>query len=162
VHVDGWRAAYRGEVPDAYLDALDVSDRGRRWRDRLAVVSADPGSAVLVADDEGRLVGFASVGPPEELDAPGVGAPTLANLGEIYAIYVEPDRIGTGVGGALLERAVDVLRRMGCAAGVLWVLPGNARARRFYEAAGWRPDGAETVQRIDGLELPSIRYRSTL
>jgi GNAT superfamily N-acetyltransferase len=158
VHVEGWRAAYRGQVPDAYLDALEVSDRGRRWRDRLAIVSADRRSAVLVADDDGRVVGFASAGPSEEPEASGASA----NVGEIYAIYVKPERIGTGVGRALLQHAVDVLKRLGFAEGVLWVLPQNARARRFYEAAGWRADGGETVQRIDGLELPSIRYRSTL
>jgi GNAT superfamily N-acetyltransferase len=149
-------------VPDAYLEALDVSERGRRWRDRLAIVSADRRSAVLVADDDGRVVGFASSGPSEEPEAPRVASDVSAHVGEIYAIYVKPERIGTGVGRALLQHSVDVLKRLGFAEGVLWVLPENARARRFYEAAGWRPDGGETVQRIDGLELPSIRYRSTL
>ena len=159
VHVRGWRAAYRGEVPDAYLDALDVADRARRWRDRLAVVAADPRSAVLVADDHDVVVGFASVGPAEAVEP---SEPAEPDAGEVYAIYVEPERIGTGVGRALLAAATGELRAMGCRTGLLWVLPGNVRARRFYEAAGWRPDGAETVQRIDGLELPSIRYRSIL
>ena len=159
VHVRGWRAAYRGEVPDGYLDALDVADRTRRWCHRLATIAADPRSAVLVAEDDGVVVGFASVGPADPVET---SEPTEPDAGEVYAIYVEPERIGTGVGRALLAAATDELRAMGCRTGLLWVLPGNDRARRFYESAGWRHDGAEAVQRLDGLELPSIRYRSTL
>jgi GNAT superfamily N-acetyltransferase len=80
-----------------------------------------------------------------------------------YRIYVKPERIGTGVGRALLQPAVDVLKRLGFAEGVLWVLPRRTRAPGgSTRRPGGGRTGGETVQRIDGLELPSIRYRSTL
>jgi hypothetical protein len=33
---------------------------------------------------------------------------------------------------------------------VLWVLPGNARARRFYEVSGWAMDGIQARLDIHG------------
>jgi hypothetical protein len=42
---------------------------------------------------------------------------------------------------------------------VLWVLEGNARARRFYEAMGWLPDGGRQLLEMVGAKLYEIRYR---
>jgi RimJ/RimL family protein N-acetyltransferase len=42
---------------------------------------------------------------------------------------------------------------------VLWVLPANARARRFYERAGWTCDGTERTVDALGLTVPEVRYR---
>lgn len=41
---------------------------------------------------------------------------------------------------------------------LLWVLKGNARARRFYERAGFRPDGAEEPFEVEGVAVPEVRY----
>ena len=48
---------------------------------------------------------------------------------------------------------------MGFAESVLWVLPGNVRARRFYERAGWTADGAEKISEVFGVTVPEVRYR---
>jgi len=46
---------------------------------------------------------------------------------------------------------------------ILWVLESNRRARRFYEIAGWIPDGdAKTENRPDGIQLREVRYRIDL
>ena len=42
---------------------------------------------------------------------------------------------------------------------VLWVLPANARARRFYEIAGWACDGTERTMEVQGVVVPEVRYR---
>jgi hypothetical protein len=42
---------------------------------------------------------------------------------------------------------------------VLWVLAGNARARRFYEIAGWVADGAERTSEVFGATVSEVRYR---
>jgi hypothetical protein len=42
---------------------------------------------------------------------------------------------------------------------VLWVLPGNAGARRFYELAGWVADGSERTSEVFGMTVPEVRYR---
>ena len=45
---------------------------------------------------------------------------------------------------------------------VLWVTPQNERARRLYEAAGWRTDGAARDQEVLGVVVPEVRYRRAL
>ena len=42
------------------------------------------------------------------------------------------------------------------------MLAGNVRARRFYEAGGWRPDGTERRDRVFGVPVDEVRYRKTL
>ena len=65
-----------------------------------------------------------------------------------------------GLGSALLfAAAVDDLRGRGFAPLVLWVIEANARGRRFYERAGWRPDGARQPIDFDGVPVDEIRYR---
>jgi len=55
----------------------------------------------------------------------------------LYAIYLERAVLGRGVGRRLLTYALHDLRLGGYGAATLRVLDGNARAIRFYEAAGW-------------------------
>jgi hypothetical protein len=76
---------------------------------------------------------------------------------EIQAIYVDPDRFGRGIGRTLLGRAMDELRATGFRDVVLWVLEGNDRARRFYEAAGWRTDGGTKLESMEGADLSEVR-----
>jgi GNAT superfamily N-acetyltransferase len=150
VHVRAWQAAYRGQMPDDYLDGLRPEERAAGWERGLRRDRArDP---VLVAERDGRVVGFAVVGPPR----------TPQDAGELYAINVDPDHWGTGAGRALLLAAHAELARLGYGEAVLWVLPGNRRARRFYEAAGWVADGAERSAEVQGVVVPEVRYRRRL
>ena len=153
IQVRGWRAAYAGLMPQAYLDSLSEPDRALRWR---TWIEAPPdGVRIWLAEEEGRGIGFASLGPSRDADAePGTG--------EVYAIYLEPSLIGSGRGRELFAHVVDDLRGRGYRRGELWVLPGNERARRFYEAAGWRTDGSEKIEPFDDIEVVEIRYRAEL
>jgi ribosomal protein S18 acetylase RimI-like enzyme len=82
--------------------------------------------------------------------------------GQLYAINVDPDQWGTGAGRALLAAAQAELVRLGYTEAVLWVLPGNARARRFYEVAGWAHDGAQRTGEAWGIAFTEVRYRRRL
>ena len=44
----------------------------------------------------------------------------------------------------------------------LWVVEGNARARRFYEREGWAPDGAAKEDEFGGQVVREVRYRRRL
>jgi GNAT superfamily N-acetyltransferase len=151
VHVRAWVAAYRGLLTDASLDALSVKDKEIAWKDALA----DDDRPIWVAEQDGQVLGFVATGPVEG-DAPD------PDTGEVYAIYIEPDLLGTGLGGELFAHAVDGLRRRGFTRAVLWVLEGNERARRFYEKAGWVADGVVTEQRMDCENRPTVRYAADL
>ncbi|MDQ6926250.1 MAG: nucleotidyltransferase domain-containing protein [Candidatus Eremiobacteraeota bacterium] len=48
------------------------------------------------------------------------------------------------------RRAISGLRGAGSAEATLWVLDTNVRARRFYESAGWAPDGTTKVDKHEG------------
>ncbi len=150
VHVRAWQAAYRGVFTDAYLDGLDVLERATAWRQRLER-PADPAKRVLVVCEDGGAapVGFAGIGPDRE----GLG------LGELYAINLDPDAWGRGAGRVLLAAATRALGLLGHEEAVLWMVRGNDRARRFYEAAGWRADGAEERREVLGATADEVRYR---
>jgi GNAT superfamily N-acetyltransferase len=149
-HVGSWRATYRGIVPDSILDRLSVDRRAEFWRQ---VIEARGDERMWVGIGDGDVVGFASTGPArdEEL-APGAG--------EVYAIYLAPDWWSRGLGRELFAAAVADLRERRLAPLVLWVLTLNARGRRFYEAAGWQPDGAARNLDFDGTAVEEIRYRA--
>jgi GNAT superfamily N-acetyltransferase len=155
LHVRAWQWAYRGQLPDSLLDGLASEPRERWWG---RVVSGDlraSGHRLWVAERGPRLIGFVALGPTMDPGAP-------ITVGEVYAMYVEPDVVGTGVGRELLAHAVGELRLVDFVGATLWVLETNARARRFYEMAGWVPDGATKEERAQGALLREVRYRIDL
>lgn len=147
VHVASWRHAYRGLLPDGFLDRLSVDEREASWREAFR----DRGAAVFVAEEEGRVIGFASFGPSRDGDAG-------PEVGEIPAIYVDPTVVGAGVGRALLDAAIEAMREAGYRRATLWVLEANAHARRFYKRAGWRWDGTVSRHDFDCANEPVVRY----
>ncbi len=152
IHVRSWQAAYRGQLSDAYLDSLSVEDRLELHRRMLE----DPGERrSWVAEEGGQVVGFAVTGPSQDADADH-------RTGELYAVYLDPDRFGRGIGKRLCDHALADLRERGFRVATLWVLATNERARRFYEREGWRADGLTTHERVDCELRPTVRYRIEL
>lgn len=150
VHVGTWRAAYRGIVPDAVLDGLSVETREAGWREGIAAGR----TATFVCIAEGRLAGFATVGPGRDEDAPP------PRTGELYAIYLDPRDWGTGLGHALWTAALDELARLGFSEAVVWVFEANTRARAFYERVGFRLEpGTRKMWEHGDARAPEVRYR---
>lgn len=169
VHIAAWQAAYRGLMPDAYLDVLDPVARGQRWRTALSGgcgggryrVNGLEGLALVVEDDGGgvpglapRVAGIAVAGPDRGGEEPPVG--------ELWMINLAPQAWGRGLGTTLLAAAVDELGRAGHPEALLWVVAGNARARRFYEREGWEPDGGRYSDDARGFQVDEVRYRRTV
>lgn len=144
IRVHTWRVAYRHVLPPDRLDAMPVDET--RWAHRIA--EPPPGWAVFVAEDDGRVIGFAAIGPSRDQQGPG----------ELFAIYVERDAWSTGAGRALIERAESALADEYGEA-TLWVLEDNDRARRFYERAGWELEGVRKVETFLDTEVAEVRYR---
>jgi len=151
MHVRAWQAAYRGIIPDLFLDGLDAGSRASRYSfDRSG--PGDPATWITVDGDD--VVGMVCVSPSRDEDLP--------ELGEVRALYVAPDRWRSGAGSALMAKAERLLTDAGFTEAFLWVLEDNARGRRFYEAAGWDADGRTKTAVIGGRELVEVRYRKTL
>ena len=145
VHVETWQAAYARVLPGKGLARLSA-ERGAR---RAELHRRSP---PIVAELAGRIVGFVSVGRGVD---PGTD-------GELYAIYVHPDHWGEGVGRELITAGESRLRELGHRHAILWVLEDNPRARRFYELAGWTPDGTARPIEIFGVHVPEVRYEKRL
>jgi GNAT superfamily N-acetyltransferase len=153
VQVSSWRAAYRGLVPDAFLDNMDVDERAGRWREGIR---DQPGGQVThLAEVDGVAGGFGAQGRCRDPDA-------TAGVGELYAIYVSPGFWRRGVGRTLHAACVDSMRGSGYEEARLWVLEANVQARMFYEQLGWWWDGATGSHAFGDGELPIVRYRFTL
>jgi ribosomal protein S18 acetylase RimI-like enzyme len=148
IHVRAWQAAYRDAMPDAYLDGLNAADRAQMWRDGIARRPERPPLVALIDD---VVVGHAACGPTDDPEG----------AGELYSINVDPDHWGSGAGKALIAEVHERLARDHDVA-VLWVVPANARARRFYEREGWLVDGAERTAEVLGVTVPEVRYRKHL
>jgi GNAT superfamily N-acetyltransferase len=147
VHVDTWRAAYRGIVPQAHLDSLTYEGREQRWRDNLATVSTGVATYVATGDDS-RIIGFAGGGPERG------GDPTYK--GELYALYVHPDHQRRGVGRGLSLTVVRHLVSKGYASMLVWVLAQNP-SRAFYEALRGKYLYEKPIE-IGGANLIEVAY----
>jgi L-amino acid N-acyltransferase YncA len=149
-HIESWRHAYQGLVPQPLLDGLVVAEGTQRWSTRIE--GADPSHRrILVAEVDGVVRGFASVGSSRDEDAP-------ATTGELSAIYLHPAVMGRGVGHLLHERALEELRDLGKTDARLWVLASNLATRRFYEQHGWTHDEVDRVILKDDVALQATRY----
>lgn len=116
-----WHDGHRGHVPQALVDARDEAYFATR-----AVELVD--HTVLVVDDDVLL---------------GV---VITHADEVQQLMVVPAARGRGVAVLLLDAAEQRIAADGHDAAWLAVVPGNARARSFYERRGWVDHGPETYR----------------
>ena len=170
VQREGWFAAYGSIIPAEIIDRVTTPDGGARVRQTFRTRPWQRMLVAVAADQEGvaapGVVGYASFGPETDvLSAPWPHPLTTdgkdGGVAELYALYVRPDWWSTGTGRALMERVLARTSRAGYLSITLWVLRDNRRARRFYERAGFAPDGATNV--LNGLGgVTELRYRRVL
>jgi ribosomal protein S18 acetylase RimI-like enzyme len=161
IHVRSWQVAYRGLLPQEYLDRLDPADRVERWRRILLDTDWPRGGVLVLAADgvlaaDAELLGFAGFGPSRDADA------NPAQVAEITTIYLLPEVWGSGLGRQLMSVAVDRLAGAGYSQATLWVLDSNVRARRFYASCGWAEDGASQRDETLGFPITEVRFRRPL
>ena len=138
VHVLAWQQTYSPLVEPGELDDLSAERRAERWAANLAA-----GAAAWVAETDGAVVGFASIGGGDHAEQP---RPL-----ELGALYVLADHHGSGAGQALLDAA------LGDAPAFLFVADRNPRATRFYERNGFAFDGASEEYPLVRTPVISLR-----
>jgi ribosomal protein S18 acetylase RimI-like enzyme len=153
VHVRSWQVAYRGHMPDEFLDGLDVEKRANMW----SQLTEEPEKIILVAEDsEQKIIGLSLLAPSRDADA-------NPNTAEVAAIYVHPEKWRKGIGGALLSASLNQMRKRGYDQVTLWVLERNERARSFYESFGFIRDGAiKDDDHWESFSVREVRYRLDL
>lgn len=125
VHWKSWQETYPGLVDEGYLSRLTLEkcqDIARRWPDNI-----------IVAELDGKIVGFSGYGPCRN--------PGYEGVGEVFSIYILKEAQGLGIGRKLMDAAIEKLRDFDSI--VIWVLKGNDHAFHFYEHYGFRFEGTE-------------------
>ncbi len=151
IHVETWRSAYAGILPDRAIVQMSVDEKAAAWR---GLIERQRGAeAVLAAELAGNVLGFASCGPAGRATG-GTGERGFA--GEIHTLYVLPDWQEQGIGRALLCGCFRLLAAAGIGSAFLWVLADNP-ARFFYEAMGGRRVG-ERDEKLWGTLLHESAY----
>jgi GNAT superfamily N-acetyltransferase len=108
----------------------------------LVAEHAPPRVLLVAVHERGGVVGFTAVHPEG---------------GELYLLFVDPDFAGRGTGRVLLTAAHDELRAAGRTTAFLFTEERNARARAFYAAAGYRPDGIVRESDFGGEKVRELR-----
>ncbi len=144
MHVQAWREAYTGQMPDAVLSGLHVASRAAMWQQVMAQTTQ-----VQLAIRDGEIVGFGASRPQPD--------PSLPFAGEIGAIYVLRRMQRRGVGRRLMAAIAGDLLKRGLGSASLWVLESNAPARGFYQAYGGR-EVTRREQERDGFSAVGVAY----
>lgn len=145
IYSASWRSAYRGMVPQEYLDQL--KDKNDHWVERF---HRDLGQGTLRAEMlfKGETpVGCAAYGKSRD--------DKLSDWGEI----MYPDYYRQGYGTVLFHAAVEKLREQGYPGCFLWVLDKNLNAQKFYEKNGFERTQDVCHSEIMGEQLMEVRYR---
>lgn len=132
VHLEGIAAIYNDAVLHSTAiwndRTVDIAERSAWLADRTSA-----GFPVLVAVDEGDVVGYASYGPWRAFDG-------FRHTVE-HSVYVRGDQRGKGLGRALMEALVSRARSSGVHVMVAAVERGNAGSIRLHEQLGFRHAG---------------------
>ena len=125
IHITSWKQTYVDQVPQAYLDNLDVTRRLRLWQEQFPNRDV---SGLFIAKTNNTAAGFVCFGRARDEDR--------QDWGEIYAIYVLKERWGRGIGYALHKNACAELKENGFVRAYLWALDMNHRAIAAYRRWG--------------------------
>jgi [ribosomal protein S5]-alanine N-acetyltransferase len=131
-----WRETYREIFEPAFIEDFLARNYAIPALESAIAHSAErPGSVFLVAERDGRLVGYLQFGEGER-------GP------ELFRVYADPAQFGTGVGRALLDQ-LHARIRGSVSSYVLDVHSRNARGRAFYDRNGFVIVGGGTAECAD-------------
>jgi ribosomal protein S18 acetylase RimI-like enzyme len=155
LHAASWKSAYRGIMPDHFLDYVVDGERLSHWQRRVRELQAG-GGEIYLARVNNEPVGFLCI-EANDLAETGINGAYVNNL------HVLPHLKGKGIGTALLDHGATWARKHGYDSLFLFVFEDNHNARAFYKANGWHavarimselPDGAMAA------ELRLVKYIS--
>jgi ribosomal protein S18 acetylase RimI-like enzyme len=127
---------------------------------------ADPAHRVVLAEVDGRAVGYTMLVAAPPADADVAGSLRLRPVVELSKVYVEAGSHGAGVARPLMAETLRIARELAgepgrdAEAGIwLGVNEHNARAIRFYESRGFRVVGTRSFRLADAVETDHVMER---
>ncbi len=149
-----YAATYPGIVPDLVLKEW-TEEAPTMWSEAMPrLTDPDDPSRAWVAERGSTIIGYATASPGKDW-----WLPPIDGSGELTNLYLDPDVIGTGVGGALYQKAVDDLRTRGFNPFVVWAFRENTRAIGFYQRMGLAIDVPQHDWVLGGVQCPIVRFR---
>ncbi|MFJ3716981.1 ribosomal protein S18-alanine N-acetyltransferase [Streptomyces sp. NPDC090057] len=106
----------------------DAWSRGMFWSELAHARGGEANRRYLVAEEDGRIVGYA-------------GLAASGDLGDIQTIAVARSHQGTGLGGRLLTELLKAATAFECAEVMLECRVDNLAAQKLYERFGFVPIG---------------------
>ena len=158
IQVETWRTAYPDVVPAVVLRELSVEVAASTWGAAITAAPS-PQHHVLVALEQQWRVGFAALGPADDLEQTDAEP---ATTGQLAVLLVEPRWGRRGHGSRLLAAVVDTIRGDGMTRLIAWIPEGDAVTRDFLTSAGWAPDGLVRALDTGDGELREIRLHTEL
>ncbi len=146
IHVASWRETYVGQVPQDYLDGLNISDRQHNWEQIFQGKTAEDKNLDIAYLND-KPVGFISFGKGRDTEH--------FDKGEVYAVYLLKEALGQAVGYALFQSAQNKLKEIGISKAYLWVLDTNIHAIKAYQK--WGAIIVPNAQKIDKIGQQPIR-----
>lgn len=146
IHALSWKSAYKGMVPQQYLDEL----KNDFWVSAFQSWIMNGVLTVQLMVDNKLPVGCIAYGKSRDNKLP--------DWGEIVSIYLLPEYFGRGYGKKLFDVALTDMKKSGYRNIYLWVLKENLRARKFYEKYGFQGNHDQYYFEIMGKELVDVRY----
>ncbi len=142
IYENSWRYAYKGIIPQDYLDAIPEG----RWVQNFD----NPGWFTMVCVENGEYIGTSSFCRSRFEQYP--------DSGEVISLYFLPAYMVKGYGSNLLEAVMRELKSQGFTEVFLWVLEENNIARRFYKKYGFKCSDDVLDDNIGGKDLREVRY----
>ena len=133
-----FRRAHGGDLPaivalltDDRLGAAREAASEARYADAFARIDADPNQLLVVAEDEGQVIGTLQLTFTQGLSRGG------AIRGQIEAVRIAGHLRGQGIGQRMIEWAIVACRSHGCAMVQLTTDRSRVDAHRFYDRLGF-------------------------
>lgn len=128
--------------PQRFLAAKPETSAG--YASFLSAQLEDPDKVVLVADDNGDVIGYAYAAI-EGYDYMALRGPA----GVLHDIIVDPGHRGRGVGRLLLDTTLEFFRSRGVPRVVLSTAERNEAAQRLFASMGFRQTMIEMTLELD-------------
>lgn len=149
IHVDGWKYAYKGILPESFLKDKSYEDQCGKWNDRY-FSNEDTTEVLFVSENsEGKIIGFIS------LDTVSKNSDFVGSIGTLYIDEIYHHK---GIGTELFNRALVLLKENGAKFIEVTAFKDNKQACSFYEKLGGKVSG-EKIAQIGGVEVKGVTYK---
>ena len=141
-----WRVAYRGMIPQDFLDSIE----DERWVTPFTYRLTKGGMKADILYVQQAACGCVVYGPSQNKNYSG--------WGEICCLYLLPEYTRKGYGKQLLLFAMDQMKKENIHDFYLWALDENLSARKFYEKVGYTLTSDIYTVEMGGKLLTDYRY----